>query len=43
MRRRHSIIAPMILILIGAVFLTRNFFPEDRVRDLIKYIAGKGL
>ena len=35
MRRRHSVIAPMILILIGGVFLIRNFFPEVRVGDLI--------
>jgi DUF4097 and DUF4098 domain-containing protein YvlB len=35
MRRRHSIIAPMILILIGGVFLIRNFFPEIHVGDLI--------
>src|SRR5258708_39452940 len=35
MRRRASIIAPLILILLGTVFLLRNFFPEIHVGDLI--------
>src|SRR5579859_4086268 len=35
MRRRSSVIAPLILILIGGVFLLRNFFPEVHVGDLI--------
>jgi hypothetical protein len=35
MRRRHSVIAPMILILIGGVFLLRNFWPGVRVGDMI--------
>ncbi|MBM3752709.1 MAG: DUF4097 domain-containing protein [Acidobacteria bacterium] len=33
--RRHSVIGPMILILIGALFLMRNFIPDFRVFDAI--------
>ena len=33
--RRASVVGPMILILIGAVFLARNFWPEIHVGDLI--------
>lgn len=33
--RRASVVGPMILILIGAVFMARNFWPEIHVGDLI--------
>ena len=33
--RRHSVIGPMILILIGVLFLMRNFLPDFRVSDAI--------
>lgn len=33
--RRHSVIGPMILILIGVLFLMRNFIPDFRVFDAI--------
>jgi len=33
--RRGSIIGPLILILIGAIFLLRNFIPDFRVMDIL--------
>ncbi len=35
MTRRASVIGPLILVLIGVVFLLRNFFPEIHIGDLI--------
>lgn len=37
MRRRASVIGPLILVLIGVLFLFRNFWPEIHVGDLIAY------
>ena len=33
--RRGSVVGPLILIVIGAVFLMRNFFPDFRVMDVL--------
>src|SRR5579884_3744014 len=33
--RRASVVGPLILILIGALFMARNFWPEIHVGDLI--------
>src|ERR1700744_3905881 len=33
--RRASVIGPLILILIGLVFLSRNFWPEIQIGELI--------
>ncbi len=35
MRRRASVIGPLILIIVGSIFLLRNFWPEVHIGDLI--------